>query len=87
MFRAFAAKTRLFHSAKWRDFIRNQPGIDADHAVFQLLGDAPDTGGIVAVKIGGEAVDGVIGLLNDLLLILKFHQRGHRAENLFLQQQ
>ncbi|VTM54164.1 Uncharacterised protein [Klebsiella pneumoniae] len=25
--------------------------------------------------------------LDDLLLIVKFHQSGHRAENLFLQQQ
>ncbi len=49
VFRPFAAKTGLLYPAKRCDFVE-VAGIDTDHAVFQLLGDAPDTGGIVTVK-------------------------------------
>ena len=48
--RAFAAEAGLFDAAKRRGFVGDNPGVDADHAVFQLLSRPPDAADVAAVE-------------------------------------
>src|SRR5262245_8728441 len=56
VFGSFAADARLLHAAEWRHFGRNQTGVDADDAIFERFGDAPDPSDVAAVEVGGEPV-------------------------------
>ena len=58
---AFAAEAGLLHAAEGRDLGGNDAGVDADDAVFESFGDAPDAGDVAAVEIGGQAEFGVVG--------------------------
>ena len=49
VFRAFAADAALLHAAEGGDFGRDDALVDADDAVFQRLGDAPDAADVAAV--------------------------------------
>src|SRR5205814_7427553 len=44
----------VFHAAEGRDLGRDDALVDADDAVFERLGDAPDAADVAAVEIGGE---------------------------------
>ena len=44
----------FLHAAERRDLGRDDPLVDADDAVFEPLGDAPDAADVAAVEIGGE---------------------------------
>src|SRR5215469_16933373 len=61
VFRALAADARFLHAAERGDLGRDDALVDADDAVFERLGDAPDAADIAAVEIGGEAEFGVVG--------------------------
>src|ERR1700694_5741156 len=61
VFRAFAADAAFLHAAEGRDLGRDDALVDADDAVFEGLGDAPDAADIAAVEIGSEAEFGVVG--------------------------
>src|SRR5687767_12598979 len=43
VFRALAADAGFLEPAEWRDFVGNNADVDADDAVFERFGDAPDT--------------------------------------------
>ena len=62
--------------------VEMMPVVDADDAVFERLGDAPDAADVAAVEIGGEAELGVVGQRDRLLLGLEAEQRRDRAERL-----
>ena len=62
--------------------VEMMPVVDADDAVFERLGDAPDAADVAAVEIGGEAELGVVGHLDRLLLGLEAEERRDRAEGL-----
>src|SRR5690242_19524611 len=49
--RSFAAQARFLHAAEGRDFGGDEPGVDADHAVLERLGDAPDAADVAAVEV------------------------------------
>src|SRR5271165_1897484 len=51
---AFAAEARFFYAPEGCDLGGNDSGVDADDAVFESFGDAPDAGDVAAVKISGE---------------------------------
>ena len=59
--RAFAAEAGLLDAAEGRDLGGDDAVVDADDAVFERLGDAPDAADVAAVEIGGEAELGVVG--------------------------
>src|ERR1700687_3154828 len=40
--RSLAADARLLDPAEWRDFGRDNAGIDADNPILERFGDAPD---------------------------------------------
>ena len=52
VFGAFAAEAGLLHAAERRDLGRDDAFVDADDAVFQRLGDAPDAADVAGVEIG-----------------------------------
>src|ERR1700730_2701370 len=54
VFRAFAADAAFLHAAKRRDLGRDDALVDADDAVFEGLGDAPDAADVAAAEIGGD---------------------------------
>src|SRR6202035_246347 len=64
VFRAFAADAAFLHAAEGGDLGRDDAFVDADDAVFERLGDAPDAADVAAVEIGGEAELGVVGHLD-----------------------
>src|SRR5438270_7670192 len=84
VFRAFAADAAFLHAAERGDLGRDDAFVDADDAVFERLGDAPDAADVAAVEIGGEAELGVVGHLDGLALGLEAVERGDRAEGFLL---
>ena len=58
VFGAFAADAAFLHAAERRDlangFGRDDAFVDADDAVFEGLGDAPDAADVAAVEIGAS---------------------------------
>src|SRR5712675_1788847 len=52
--RALAADAAFLHAAERGDLGRDDALVDADDAVFERLGDAPDAADVAAVEIGGE---------------------------------
>jgi hypothetical protein len=58
---ALAAHAGFLHAAEGRDLGGDDAGVDADDAVFQGLGDAPDAADVAGVEVGGEAEFGVVG--------------------------
>jgi hypothetical protein len=53
VFRAFAADAGFLDATEGRDLGRDDAGVDADNAVFEGVGDAPDPADVAAVEIGG----------------------------------
>src|SRR5205823_18840 len=82
VFRAFAADTAFLHAAERRDLGRDDALVDADDAVFERLGDAPDAADIAAVEIGGEAELRVVRHLDRLVFALEAVERCDRAKGL-----
>src|SRR5206468_11577887 len=78
VFRAFAADAAFLHAAERRDLGRDDALVDADDAVFERLGDAPDAADVAAVEIGGEAELGVVGHLDGLVFAREAIERGDR---------
>src|SRR5213082_532070 len=76
VFRAFAADAAFLHAAEGGDLGRDDALVDADDAVFEGLGDAPDAADVAAVEIGREAELGVVGHLDRVLLALEAVERG-----------
>src|SRR5688500_349531 len=77
---AFAADSRFLHAAEGRDLVGDDPDVDADDAVLERLGHAPDAADVTAVEIGREAELGIVGELDQLLLGLEAEERRNRAE-------
>jgi len=57
------------------DLGRDDALVDADDAVFEGLGDAPDAADVAAVEIGGEAELGVVGHLDRIGFALEAVER------------
>src|SRR6266446_6363377 len=66
------------------DLGRDDALVDADDAVFEGLGDAPDAADVAAVEIGGEAELSVVGHPDGLVFALEAAERGDGPEGLFL---
>src|SRR6266852_6578763 len=52
VFRAFAADAAFPHAAEGGDLGRDDALVDADDAVFERFGDAPDAADVAAVEVG-----------------------------------
>jgi len=48
------ADAAFLHAAERRDLGRDDALVDADDAVFEPLGNAPDAADVAAVEIGGK---------------------------------
>src|SRR6266567_8527436 len=55
---ALAADAAFLDAAEGRDLRGDDALVDADDAVFERLGSAPDAADVAAVEVGGEAVGG-----------------------------
>src|SRR5260221_14121105 len=67
----FPPEAGLLDAAKRRHLRRDQAGVDADNAVFERLGDAPDAADVAAVEVRGEAELGIVREGDRLLLGLE----------------
>src|SRR5258708_519806 len=83
VFGAFAAEAGFFYAAEGGDFRGDDSGVDADDAVFEGFGDAPDAGDVAAVEIGGQAKFGVVGDGDGFGFGFETKQRRYRAEGFF----
>jgi hypothetical protein len=54
VFRAFAADAAFLHAAEGGDLGRDDAFVDADDAVFEGLGDAPDAADVAAGNTGSK---------------------------------
>src|SRR5262249_35399932 len=81
--RAFAAEARLLDAAKGSYFGRNETGIDADDAVLERLGNAPDARQILPVEVSGKAEFGRVGEFDRFRFVPETEERGEGAEGLF----
>ena len=68
----------FLHAAERRDLGRDDAFVDADDAVFEPLGHAPDAADVAAVEIGGEPELGVVGHLYGFVIALEAWLR-HRS--------
>ena len=59
----FTAQARRLDAAERRDFVGDQTGVDADHAVFQGLGHTEHTAQVTGIEVRGQAELGVVGCL------------------------
>src|SRR6516164_6334681 len=84
VFRAFAADAAFLHAAEGRDLGRDDALVDADDAVFEGLGDAPDAADVAAVEIGGETEFSVVGHFHRLVVGLEAVERRDWAKGLLL---
>src|SRR6476469_2451634 len=66
--RSFPADARLLHAAERRDLGRDDAGVDAEDAVLQGLGHAPDPRHVAAVEVARQAIGRVVGLAHRLVL-------------------
>src|SRR5215813_12682053 len=80
--RAFAAEAGFLHAAEGRHLGGDDARVDADDAVLDLLGHAPDAADVPAVEIGGETKLGVVGEADGVLLGLETEEWRDRAEGL-----
>src|SRR3954470_10198290 len=81
--RSLASETRLLYAAEGGDLGRDGARIEADHAEFQPLADAPGTGKALGIEVGGEAEWGSIGDHDGLLFRLEAEERRDGAEGFF----
>src|SRR5579862_289737 len=82
VFRAFAAHAALFDAAEGRDLGRDDPLVDADDAVVERFGDAPNAADVAGIEIGGETVFGIVRHRNGFLFRFKSEERSNRPEGL-----
>src|SRR5438552_12358381 len=79
---AFAAYARLLDAPERDDLGRDDALVDANHAVFERLPDAPGTAEITRVEITGKAELGVVRHGDRILFGREAEERRHRAEGL-----
>src|SRR6516162_10368735 len=82
--RAFAADAAFLHAAEGGDLGRDDAFVDADDAVFERLGDAPDAADVASVEIGSETEFRVVGHLDGFFVGLEAVERRHGPKGLFL---
>src|SRR6266849_5042082 len=82
--RTLPPHARFLHAAEGRDFGGDDAGVDADDAVLEGFGDAPDAVDVAAVEVRGEAEFGVVGELDRLFFVLEAEEWRDRAEGFFL---
>ena len=85
--RALASEARLLHAAERCDLVRDQAGIDADHAALEALGDAKHARDVARVEIGRKAELGRVGQRHGLVFGREAEHRGDRAESLLARDQ
>ena len=81
-FDAFAADARLLHAAERRDLGDDEAGVDADHAVLERFGDAPDAADVARVEVRREPELGAVRELDHLVVGREADQRRDRTERL-----
>src|SRR5213079_1239425 len=62
--RAFAAETGLLDAAERRDLGGDEPGVDADHAVLERLGNPPDAADVTRIEVRRQPELGPVGELD-----------------------
>src|SRR5471032_1398603 len=80
----FTAQARRLDAAKWRDFVRDQPGIDADHAVFQRFGNTEHAAHVAGIEVRRQAEFGVVRHGDYFCFVFEAEQRRQWAERFFL---
>src|SRR3954452_8874803 len=74
--RALAADAGLLDAAERGDLGRDEARVDADDAVVERFGDAPDTSDVAAVEVGGEPVRCVVGGADGVLFAREARDAG-----------
>src|SRR6266581_4575299 len=69
--RTLAPHARFLHAPEGRDFGGDDSGVDADDAVLEGFGDAPDAVDVAAVEVRGEAEFGVVREADRFFFVLE----------------
>lgn len=82
--RALAAEARLLDTTEGSSSVGDEAGVDTNHTVLELLGDAEGALHVVGEEVGGKTSAAEVGTLDDLLLSLELEERGDGTESLLL---
>src|SRR5260370_8844726 len=82
---ALPADAALLGAAERCGRIGHEPAVKPDHAVVELFRHPHAAAEVLGVEIGDEAVLGVVGPPDHLVLGPEYLDRRHRPENLFVQ--
>src|SRR5512134_3362862 len=85
--RALTAEPGLLDAAEGRHFIRYQAGVDADHSVFELLGDAEHASDVARIEVAGKPELGRVRGVDRFLLGRELEHRRDRPEGLLAREQ
>jgi hypothetical protein len=77
---SFAPKSGLLYSAERCRLGGDQTRVDADHSVFELIGNAPNPSDITPKKVTGETEFGIIRKLNRFLIFVEPEERSNGSE-------
>src|SRR6266487_1868041 len=77
-----AAEPALLHAAERRRRGGRVDVVDPDDGKPERLADPDGAGQVLGVQVGGQAVAGVVGHLDHLVLVVEQDDRGDRAERL-----
>ena len=81
---AFTAQARGLDAAERRHFVGDQPGVDADHAVFQGFGHTEYTAHVLRVEVRRQTELGVVGHRDHFGFVFEAEQRRQRTKGFFL---
>src|SRR5262249_493381 len=82
--RAFATQAAFLDAAEGRDLRRDQAGVDADHARFQRLCNAPDAAEAARIEVGSETERRVVAHRDHLGFVLETEYGRQRTEGFFM---
>src|SRR5437899_1465851 len=74
---------RFLHAAEGRDFGGDDAGVDADDAVLEGFGDAPDAVDVASVEVRRQAEFGVVREADRFFFVREAEERRDRAEGFF----
>src|SRR5471030_3303094 len=81
---AFTAQARRLDAAERRDFVGDQPGVDADHAVFQGFSHTEHTAQVTGIEVRSQTELGVVGHRDHFGFVFEAEQRRQWTEGFFL---
>src|SRR5262249_54920766 len=80
----FASISRLLIAAEGRGRAKHVVGVDPHRSGFDFFGEAVGTGNVASPDASRQSVDGLVGLPEQVVVVLESNDGSDGAEDLFL---